>query len=628
METDLWNVSNYTLTPYALAPLIVGILTAVMGTVVFLRERGTLVSTAFGLMAWTGAAWLLSYVGIYSAQVEALAIQWAKIENGAVVYIPSMVILFAVAAARRYREHRWFVRIMFAISTLFCGIILQTDWFVSGVYTYPWGYYARYGPMSIPFLFFFFVLLLMSLYLFWMEYRSSMTQTQRGRFRSYLIAFGIAYLGAVDYLPAYGMKVYPLGYLPIFIFNVLVARAIWLYRLIDITPAFAANQILKTMADALLVLDCDGTIRVANQAACQLFGYTESELIDKPIWIIGSRFLPGERLGALLRRRVVQSYELKYGEEGKMRTLDICASAIRNQSNRSVGVVCIARDITDRKQAEEKLRQAHEELKKSHEEIKAAQMRLIQAAKMESIGRLAAGVAHEVKNPLAVIYQGLSYLSSSLPADDGNVSLVINYAKDAVKNADTVIRRLLDFSVQKELELHPAQLNEAIEHALLLVKHELEKSHINLIKTLDPQLPALALDKNKMEQVFVNLFVNAAQAMPKGGTLKVETLTKELSPEDKRAWNLPKDHFAIGQRVVAAQVEDTGSGIPPETLPKIFDPFFTTKPTGKGIGLGLAVTKNIIEMHGGTICIRNCEKKGVQATLVLKVAQGGDEVHG
>lgn len=344
---DMWTL-------HTLAPLVVGLLTAAVGIAVLIRERATPVSVAFWLMSWVGATWLLSYVGIYLSPEEPLAVGWAKIENVAVVYIPTMVILFSMAATEKFRWYRLIGWGTFCISTLFCATVLLTDWFVAGVYTYRWGYYARYGPMSIPFLVFFFALLAFSLSLFWSEYQHAITPTQKQRYKSLLIAFGCGYLGSVDYLPAYGIPVYPFGFLPVFIFNLLVARAIWTYRLVDITPAFAAKQIIKTMADALLVLDRDGLVRVVNQAACELFGRTEAELVGNPIWAISSRFLPGEKLEVLLRRKVIQGYDLTYPAKGGMLTLDVCASAIRDSNNQAVGVVCIARDVTQRKQASDK----------------------------------------------------------------------------------------------------------------------------------------------------------------------------------------------------------------------------------------------------------------------------------
>ncbi|MBI3615077.1 MAG: PAS domain S-box protein [Candidatus Omnitrophica bacterium] len=624
METNLFQVSNYTFTLYALAPLVVGVLTAGLGIAVLIRERFSLVSVMFCLMTSLGAAWLLGYVGIYSAHNETLATAWAKIENGAVVLIPSAVAFFTLAVTDRYRRFQPLAWLSLLISGLFLLGLLLTDGFVSGVYRYSWGYFAHYGPLSIPFILFFFGLMLFCLRLYQLEYRRASTETRKRRFKSLFIAFSMAYLGSVDYLPAFGISVYPIGYLPVFLFLGMAAHTIWKYQLVEITPAFAADQILRTMSDALLVLDREGVVRTANHAACRLFGRPETELVGNPIWSINKDFFPIQQLERFLRTRTIHGYETLYPnpEESKI-ALDVSISAIRDGNGRPVGVICIARDITERKQAENQLREAHGKLKKSLEELKATQLQLIQAAKMESVGRLAAGVAHEVKNPLAVILQGLSYLSKPLAnSEDGNIPIAINYAKDAVRRADVVIRGLLDFSALKELEIRPGELHPVIEQALLLVKHELDKHHIRLVRKFDPNLPLVPLDKNKMEQVFVNLLVNAIQAMPGGGTLTLRTSVKQLAQNSGIKGTGRENGPETAESAAAVEIEDTGVGIPQEILPKIFDPFFTTKPTGKGTGLGLSVTKNIIQLHGGMIDIRNREGGGVKVTLFLKTDEG------
>ena len=617
---DLFDFSNYTLTPYALAPLVVGVLTTLLGIIVLLRERLSLVSVVFCVMTSLGAAWLLSYVGIYSADSVLLATRWAKIENVAVVLIPSAVTFFTLAVTDRFRQFQAFAWFSLLISSLFVLGVVWTNGFVSGVYRYPWGSFPRYGILSIPFLIFFFGLMLFNLRLYQAERRRALTQLRMQRLRSLFWAFCIAYLGSVDYLPAFGIPIYPFGYLPVFVFLVMAATTIWKYHLVEITPAFASDQILKTMSDALLVLDREGIIRMANHAASKLFGLPESELVGNPIWSISRDFLPIQKLERFLRTRVIHGYEIPFPARNLGNVvLDVSVSAIRDPQGRPAGVVCIARDITERKQVEDQIKQAHEKLKKSHEELKATQLQLIHAAKMESVGRLAAGVAHEVKNPLAVILQGLSYLSRPLAnSEDGNVALALNYAKEAVRNADTVIRGLLDFSALKEMEMHPQKLNAVVEQALVLIKHELDRAHIHLVKDLDPHLLPLRLDKNKMEQVLINLFVNAVHAMPKGGTLAVRTFARPLTSYDVVRGNRWNENFRLGEPVVLVEIEDTGFGIPETVLPKIFDPFFTAKPTGKGSGLGLTVTKNIIELHGGTIDVRNRKEGGVKVTLILK----------
>ena len=250
-----------------------------------------------------------------------------------------------------------------------------------------------------------------------------------------------------------------------------------------------------------------------------------------------------------------------------------------------------------------RLRQTNQQLLQAHEELKNAQMKLIQTAKLESIGRLAAGLAHEVKNPLAVIQLGVDYLTSTMKAEASRDAVeTIQEMADAVQRADTVIKGLLNFSRSEKLALVPMDLNSVIEESLVLVRHEFTKHNISLEKNLAGGLPQVGLDQGKVKQVFINMFMNAIQAMGSDGSLTVKT---SVRPADKS---------------VGVQIEDTGSGIPEDKLDKLFEPFFTTKPVGSGTGLGLSVSKNIIELHGGTIKIENrTDVRGVAVTITFPI---------
>jgi signal transduction histidine kinase len=240
---------------------------------------------------------------------------------------------------------------------------------------------------------------------------------------------------------------------------------------------------------------------------------------------------------------------------------------------------------------------------KMTEDLKASQSQLIQAEKMEIVGRLASGIAHEVKNPLAIILQCVEYLVKNIVTEDKNVSLTLGYIKDAVKRADNVIRGLLDFSGSSRLDIKVASLNPVIERALVLLKHLFDKYHIKIIKDLREDIPDVEMDENRIEQVFVNLFLNAVSAMPGGGRLKVMSYAQK---QEGKADS------------VVVRVEDTGTGIPEEILGKIFDPFFTTRRNEGGTGLGLSVVKNIIELHEAKISIQNGKEGGVIVILTFK----------
>jgi len=284
-----------------------------------------------------------------------------------------------------------------------------------------------------------------------------------------------------------------------------------------------------------------------------------------------------------------------------------------------IGYDGLISDITERKEAEAALRKAVDDLQKSQEALKSAHLQLIQAEKMESVGRMAAGVAHEVQNPLQILLMSLDYLGGRMAeAHDPVLDGVITDMRAAAKRADLIIRGLLDFSHSDKLELVPQDFNLLIEKALLLIGHNLTVNHVTLQTELGADLPLLALDGVKIEQVFVNLCNNAIDAMPRGGTLTVRTFAEKLAETHRIPGAREACHFYAGDTVVIVEVQDTGTGIPPEVLRKIFDPFFTTKATGKGTGLGLAIVRRILELHSGLIEARNRPEGGSCFRLMFK----------
>jgi signal transduction histidine kinase len=206
-----------------------------------------------------------------------------------------------------------------------------------------------------------------------------------------------------------------------------------------------------------------------------------------------------------------------------------------------------------------------------------------------------------------------------LPEAGTTVSMVLDDIRKGVTRADKIVRGLLDFSAPNELSLQLQDLNVVIQQSLLLVKTELMGGHIEISMALDDALPSVELDENKIQQVFINLITNAAHAMPKGGTLSVVTGTRKLAESDRDEGAKVTDRLRVGDTVVAVEFCDTGHGIPSEKLGVIYDPFFTTKPSGKGTGLGLTVSRKIVELHGGQLRIANRPEGGVKATVVFPV---------
>jgi len=314
----------------------------------------------------------------------------------------------------------------------------------------------------------------------------------------------------------------------------------------------------------------------------------------------------------------IPSYEIEHRlrhRDGTYRWVLARGVALRDPAGKAYRMAGTHVDLTERKCKEEELQQTNEALKESHENLLTAQMRLIQAEKMQSIGQLSAGIAHEVKNPLATIIMGLEFLKNCAPAAGNGVATVLEEMSGAVQRAGQIVKGLLDYSAPLTLQSEPQDLNRIVKRALMLVRHELTKNHIHVELHLHKQLPSLDLDRNKITQALLNLYTNAAHAMPAGGVLTVTTYEAPLASFHTGEEAPETNGNATARSVVALDVEDSGPGIPDEQLERVFDVFYTTKPTGVGSGLGLAVTKGIIELHGGGITISNRQEGGTKAAI-------------
>eukprot|EP00903_Cladosiphon_okamuranus_P003489 g3487.t1 len=282
----------------------------------------------------------------------------------------------------------------------------------------------------------------------------------------------------------------------------------------------------------------------------------------------------------------------------------------------------ISTDITERKVAERKLQQLNQELMKTHENLTRAHEQLIQAEKMESVGRLAAGVAHEVKNPLAMIGMGLELLKRRLPEDDEKSRETIERMKRGIDRAKKIVRGLVDYSSNRKLEFRPVNVTDLVTEALELVEYELKKGGIKIDFEPNHDLPGVEVDQTKIEQVLVNIFINAMHSMDGGGTLTVRLDALSMDDVIHDEGSRLRERLRKGDIMVRITVTDTGKGIPEELLGKLFDPFFTTKSTGKGTGLGLTVSRKIAELHGGELILANrTDRQGVIATLTLRTTR-------
>ena len=390
------------------------------------------------------------------------------------------------------------------------------------------------------------------------------------------------------------------------------------------TGVLSTDPFFELSLDMLCIAGTDGYFKRINPAFTRILGYDEETLLSRPF----VEFVHPEDVQATIQEiqrldsgQPTVMFENRYLDStGQIRWIQWNASA----PNADGLIYAVARDITARKRAEDDLRKNAAELENSNRQLKATQEQLIQAEKMESVGRLAAGVAHEVKNPLALLLLGINYLSSGVDPNDPNVAEILDEMTQAITRADRIVRGLVNFSSENQLQLCPIDLRALLGDVLLMMRHELTKHSVRTELKLEKDLPPILADRVRIEQVFVNLITNAIQAMEETGeprlVIRARQETLQDVSRDQGARSL--DHLRDGDPVVVIEIIDNGPGVPAEALPKLFDPFFTTKATGVGTGLGLTVVRRIIDLHRGFIAIRNDPKTGgAVVSLTLKQAQ-------
>lgn len=337
------------------------------------------------------------------------------------------------------------------------------------------------------------------------------------------------------------------------------------------------RSFLDSSPDAIVIYDLEGKTCYINPAFTRSFGWTKEDVRGKPIPMIpeSEKERTMAMVHALIREGLsYQGFETKrFTKDGRLREVSISASGVDDQHGRISGILVILRDISEKKALEAQLTHAH---------------------KMEAIGTLAGGIAHDFNNILQAISGYTQILLMSKSPEDPEYSKLKAIDRSSQK-ASELTKQLLVFSRKVQSELRQVDLNHSVRAVSELLKRTIPKM-ISIELKLDEDLRAINADPVQIEQIIMNLGVNARDAMPEGGKLVIETSNIRL---DERYC---KTHVGakMGEYVLM-RITDTGFGMDEETLNHIFEPFFTTKDVGKGTGLGLAMVYGIVNNHGGYV---------------------------
>ncbi|MCG2709935.1 MAG: ATP-binding protein [Thermodesulfovibrionales bacterium] len=339
------------------------------------------------------------------------------------------------------------------------------------------------------------------------------------------------------------------------------------------------RSIFEGISDPLALVNPDCSLEITNQAY--------REWVAKGVSAVFTKECHAENCDAdtlclicflekvMREKRAVSEYWEDY--DGQFYYVHLYP--ISDDMGNVIKAIHYVKDITDKKQIEEHMRRAE---------------------KLAAVGQLSAGVAHEINNPLGGIKLCFNNLMTT-EMDEDTKRMHVDVINVGLARIQDIVKQLLDFSKKSSLSVSPVSINGLIENVLMLTDYLISKKEIRVAKDLSTDIPEMMVDQNKMEQVFLNIILNAVQAMDgKPGTLAIGTLSDNGYCE--------------------ISFTDTGQGIPEEVLLYIFDPFFTTKPVGEGTGLGLSVSKSIVEQHNGKITVETSEK-GTRFTVRLPMPE-------
>jgi PAS domain S-box-containing protein len=359
------------------------------------------------------------------------------------------------------------------------------------------------------------------------------------------------------------------------LYNSLEQKAAQIERLKD----FSEN-IVESLNVGVLAVDFGGAVESWNTQLEGLIGISRDEAVGHKL----EEVLPSDLLAEITARsgdeRVSSLYKFHMqNREGRNLVVNVSIAPLVGKSGDRIGRLILFDDVTQRMRLEEQV---------------------FQNEKLTSLGLLAAGVAHEVNTPLAVISNYIQMLSKQLPSGDPRHQLIEKVVKQTFR-ASEIVNNLLNFSRTGAAEFTEVNLNSVVEEVLTLVAHPFRTAQVKVNRNLQQELPSVLGSNNKLQQVFLNLFLNARDAMPSGGIVEIRTAAHNGSVE--------------------VEIIDTGGGIPRENLNRIFDPFFTTKSSGRGTGLGLSVSYGIVKEHAGKVDVRSTPGKGTSFRLEFPVAR-------
>ncbi len=557
---------------YLLVPLTACVTCALLAAAILARDHRHRANRVAALLAVGGLWWSFMEVLWNSAHDPATAltlVRWSAL--GWFACGPLLLHFSLELTGRPSGRLQRLLPALYAVSFVFLVIDLATPWFHTGVVRTPWGWGYEFGAAYPPFLAFTMGCATIALALAIRTFRASLTGAERRH--AGLVMVGVAFPLTISsvtdgLLPMFGHQVPHYGTASFTVLAATIAWSFYRYGYSLLLPKDFAPQILAALPDGVALLRLDGSIRSANAGMARITGHAERELEGRDV----ASLLPSLPLDA---GHEVREFECNLIARSEPIPVVISTSWLRDKQDDPIGVILLVRDLR---------------------EVTTLRSHLITSGRLAAVGQLAAGIAHEINNPIAFIHANLSAMRSlpeavleKLPAEAAEqiaaplaeVEAMIDESLEGVERVAGIVRDVKSFAHagggREEVDL-----NELLDGVLRMATPQLHRGaridrHYGVVPTVRgaPQ---------ELKQLFLNLLINASHAVSSDQPIRLTT------------------SCARGSRV-QVRVEDEGCGIPPELLGRIFDPFFTTKPVGEGMGLGLAISHQIVRNHGGELTV-------------------------
>jgi PAS domain S-box-containing protein len=575
---------------YVLVPLIACIGSAAFAGVILSRGPSVRANRLAAFLVAGAGFWAFCEVVWHGQSEPAAALRWVRASALGWVWIgPLALHLLAEIHGGPLPRVRRALPLLYGASALFLLVTWSTPWVVPDVVRRGWGWAYEPGPGYLLLYVYSVANLGAALVVGWRAHRRSETAGERSQLRwltaGILVPLFVASL-TDGLLPLAGVQLPRLGTASFAVLGGMIAWSFCRYGFSLLAPASFSEDILEALPDGVATLRLDGRIRSANGAMARLLG-------GEPEQIGGLRLagrLVGLR-GELTEESVDRQCEI-VTESGGREPVSISSAVLRDRQGDAIGHVVVARDLR---------------------ELVSLRNRLLLSGRLAAVGELAAGIAHEINNPLAYVRANLNLLRQhwdalgsqleKTPHSEESSELVLEGAEmideslEGVERAAAIVRDVRGLAHAGCRQWEPADLNDLIDGVLRMAASQL-RDHVRLDKHYGTGVQVFCAPQ-ELQQVFLNLVLNAGQAVGQSGTIRIVTAREPAA--------------------VSVCVEDDGCGIPENAISRIFDPFFTTKPVGKGTGLGLGIAYEIVRRHGGEITVSSEPGRGSSFCVRLPI---------